>query len=266
LKQIMMLFFVMVFFSTLALAAENPAADPTDWRLRNAIYNKNQVYNLRTGVGFATYIQLEKGEELAEWYSGDPEAWDVTSFKNLLTIKPKVIYCESNLIVVTNKERVYNFSLSIKNDPFYGVRFQYPESDRQRLAEAASKAEMDKNLKDSIHPYMQEQKNIAYIASGNEEIKPALAFDNGSYTYFYFNEGADLPAVYRKTPNGEKLTQRLTKDNWLIIPHVEKEWAFRLGEMVVCVKNLSKQDTPINRTSTSSDKVKLIIKEDVEGN
>ena len=46
----------------------------------------------------------------------------------------------------------------------------------------------------------------------------------------------------------------------------EKEWAFRLGEMVVCVKNLSKQGTPINRTSTSSDKVKLIIKEDVEGN
>lgn len=265
-KQIMMLFLIMVLYCPFALAAENPAADPTDWRLRNAIYNKNQVYNLRTGVGFATYIQLEKGEELAEWYSGDPEAWDVTSFKNLLTIKPKVIDCKSNLIVVTNKERVYNFSLSIKKDPFYGVRFQYPESDRQKLAEAASKAEMDKNLKDSIHPYMQEQKNIAYIASGNDEIKPALAFDNGSYTYFYFDEGADLPAVYRKTPNGEKLTQRLTKDNWLIVPHVEKEWAFRLGEMVVCVKNLSKQGTPINRTSTSSDKVKLIIKEDVEGN
>ncbi len=256
----------MVLYAPFSLAAENPAADPTDWRLRNAIYNKNQVYNLRTGVGFATYIQLEKGEELAEWYSGDPDAWDVASFNNLVTVKPKVVECKSNLIIATNKERVYNFALSIRNDPFYGLRFQYPESDRLRLAEAARKAEIDKDLKDSIHPYMQEQKNIAYIASGNEEIKPALAFDNGSYTYFYFNEGEDLPAVYRKTPNGEKLTQRLTKDNWLIIPHVEREWAFRLGEMVVCVKNLSKQDTPINKTSTSSDKVKLILKEEIEGN
>ncbi len=265
-KQLTILFLIMVSCSHFSLAAENPAADPTDWRLRNAIYNKNQVYNLRTGVGFATYIQLEKGEELAEWYSGDPEAWDVQNFKNLVTVKPKVVECKSNLIIASTKGRVYNFSLFTNKDPFYGIRFQYPESDRQKLAEAARKAEIDKNLKDSIHPYMQEQKNIAYIASGNDEIKPALAFDNGSYTYFYFDEGADLPAVYRKTPNGEKLTQRLTKDNWLIIPHVEQEWAFRLGEMVVCVKNLSKQGTPINRTSTSSDKVKLIIKEDIEGN
>ncbi len=77
----------MVLYAPFALAAKNPAADPTDWRLRNAIYNKNQVYNLRTGVGFATYIQLEKGEELAEWYSGDPEAWDVASFNNIWTIQ-----------------------------------------------------------------------------------------------------------------------------------------------------------------------------------
>lgn len=264
-KSLTLLLLLVLISPLSGFAAKSPSAHKTDYRMRNTTYDENQVYYLRTSIGYATFIKLEKGEGLAQWYSGDPEAWELNDFENVISVKPKVEKSNSNLVLISDKGRIYTFFISIKKDGFYGIRFDYPESEAEKLAALRQQQEIDDALKDSLKPSLQIRRNIKYIAAGDDDIRPFDAFDNGTHTYFYFKEGADLPAIYRKTGNGEKLTQRLTQDNWLIIPHVEKAWVFRLGELVVCVKNLSDADLPINDTSTSSDTVKLRVKNPIEG-
>lgn len=265
----MKIYAIFVFFVFLfplqGIAAKSPSAHPTDYRMRNTTYDENQVYYLRTAVGYATFIKIENGEKLLKWYSGDPEAWVIENFENVISVKPKVESSKSNLVLISDKGRIYTFFISIKEDGFYGIRFDYPESEAQKLAALKEKQEIDQALKDSLKPSLQKRSNVKYVAAGDDEIRPFEVFDNGTHTYFYFKEGADLPAIYRKTGNGEKLTQRLTQDNWLIIPHVENAWVLRLGELVVCVKNLSTEDLPINETSTSSPTIKLKVKNPIEG-
>lgn len=264
-KAYALIILLVLIFPLQVIAAKSPSAHKTDYRMRNTTYDENQVYYLRTSVGYATFIKLEKGENLAKWYSGDPEAWLIEDFENIISVKPKVESSKSNLVLISDKGRIYTFFIAIKKDGFYGIRFDYPESEAQKLAALKEKKEISEALENSLKPELQTRSNVKYIAAGDEEIRPFEAWDNGTHTYFYFKEGADLPAIYRKTGNGEKLTQRTTIDNWLIIPHVEDAWVLRLGDLVVCVKNLSETDLPINETSTSSPTIKLKIKNPIEG-
>lgn len=249
-----------------------PTAGDKDYAMRDAVYDPDQIFFLSTAVGYSTIVLLQEGEEIEKWPSGDAGAWEIEHHKNMVSIKPKVVQSTSNIFFYTNKGRVYAFKITIKDkDPYYGVRFHYPDDEKRKAEKLAEEESIKKALKKSVDPSEQDRqettyKNYAYIAAGDTEIRPIRVFDNGLHTFFTFSEGQDLPAIFRSTPNGEKMTQKSVKDNVIIIPHVEHEWMLRLGNLVTCVRNDSFTYEKINKTSTASDGVILKVKDVQEVN
>jgi type IV secretion system protein VirB9 len=216
------------------LAEVYPSASRVDPRLRYTTYNPDQVYRLNATVLHACFIELAKGEQMEKYYTGDSEAWEVGKHANLVAIKPKTEKSETNLIISTNRGRVYVFELSVaKHAPMYGIRFSYPTEERKQ----ARKKQLEKALTDSLDPARQGNRNYAYAGSGDTGIQPLEIFDNGSHTFMRFAESQRFPAVFAAGLAGERLVNPTVRENWLILARVERQWRLRDGPAVLCIRN-----------------------------
>ncbi len=217
-----------------AIGEVYPQASRVDSRLRYTSYHPDQVYRLNAAIGRACFIQFAEGEQMEKYYTGDSEAWEVGKHGNLVAIKPKADTPETNLIISTNRERVYVFELALdKRAPMYGIRFSYPNEARKKAKTKQLKAA----LAQSIDPNRQGNRNHQYAGSGDTSIEPEEVFDNGSHTFMRFAEGQRFPAVFATGIGGERLVNPSVRDNWLILAGVERQWRLRDGEAVLCVRN-----------------------------
>ena len=211
-----------------------PQASRVDSRLRYTSYHPDQVYRLNAAIGRACFIQFAEGEQMEKYYTGDSEAWEVGKHGNLVAIKPKADTPETNLIITTNRERVYVFELALdKRAPMYGIRFSYPNEQRKKAKTKQLKAA----LAQSIDPDRQGNRNHEYAGTGDTSIQPEEVFDNGSHTFMRFAEGQRFPAIFATGIGGERLINPSVRDNWLILAGVERQWRLRDGEAVLCVRN-----------------------------
>ncbi len=249
------LLIVCLFCSASAHATDTPYASSGDRRLRYIHYDPDQVVLLNTRVGKATYVQFAEGEHMVKWFGGDSKAWEVGKHANVMAMKPKARHPVTNMIVLTNTGRVYNFDLKLSRNNFYGVRFMYPE-DEQRKRQAATAQE---TLEAAMNPHRQEHRNLNYTGAGSTAIRPYMLFDNGRYTFIKFRESADWPAIFHVRGDEETLVNPTIRDNWLILPMVAKFWRLRLGAEVLCIKNAHFRPAfPDNTTHTASDKIQRI--------
>ena len=217
-----------------ALAEVYPSASRVDSRLRYTTYNPDQVYRLNATVLHACFIEFAKGEQMEKYYTGDSEAWEVGKHANLVAIKPTKETSETNLIISTNRGRVYVFELAVaKNAPMYGIRFSYPEEERKQTR----KKQLKQALDDSLDPARQGNRNYAYAGSGDTAIQPLEIFDNGSHTFMRFAESQRFPAVFATGLAGERLVNPTVRENWLILARVERQWRLRDGPAVLCIRN-----------------------------
>jgi type IV secretion system protein VirB9 len=96
---------------------------------------------LQGAIGRALFIQFAEGEEMARFYSGDSQAWEVGKHANLVALKPTAQVPDTNLIISTSVDggagRVYTFDLALnERAPMYGIRFSYPGERRRALERA----------------------------------------------------------------------------------------------------------------------------------
>lgn len=217
-----------------AFAEVYPTASRVDSRLRYTTYNPDQVYRLDATVLRACFIEFAKGEQMEKYYTGDSEAWEVGKHANLVAIKPKRETSETNLIITTNRGRVYVFELAVtKRAPMYGIRFSYPNEERKQ----SRKKQLKKALDQSLDPERQGNRNYAYAGSGDAGIQPLEIFDNGSHTFMRFAENQRFPAIFATGLGGERLVNATVRDNWLILAQVENQWRLRDGPAVLCIRN-----------------------------
>jgi type IV secretion system protein VirB9 len=106
----------------------------TDSRIKTYIYNPGGVYLLVLHFGFQSHIEFAKGEEIESIVLGDTFAWKITPLENRLFINPMEKNIRTNMTVITNKKRTYQFDLISKEldkdyerDLVYTIRFYYPK-------------------------------------------------------------------------------------------------------------------------------------------
>ena len=92
-------------------------------------------------------------------------------------------------------------------------------------------------LAQPLDPDRQGNQNYRYAGSGDTGIQPLEIFDNGSHTFMKFAESQRFPAVFATGIGGERLVNATVRENWLILPHVERQWRLRDGEAVLCIRN-----------------------------
>ena len=188
---------------------------------------------------------------------GDKQAWNLGIKGNNIVFKPTAKLPDTNLLIQTNK-RSYAFSLSLKpvknQRPTYILRFIYPDSkDAQNRAMAEKQAKaLDKlyragSLKKAVH-------NQNYWAFGDKALTPTAAYDNGRFTYLSFDNGKELPMVYKVMEDGsEALLNTHMEDDVIVIHETAKKFVLRLGKSVLAIENRGFNDKgSFNRTGTDN--------------
>ena len=221
-----------------ALAEATPRPGRIDSRVRDVVYNKDNVTAIDASYGVSTMIQLQADEKIETLALGDSLAWKVEPNRkgDIIFVKPIDKNAQSNLNVVTNK-RIYVFQLRSNTRPassqIYAVRFRFPddEADAKLLTQARERA-ANPNLK----ALNIANANSDYGYKGSSANKPITVFDDGTKTWFRF-EG-ETPAIYIvDAERNESLVNFRTEGPYVVVDKVSPQWTLRNGQESTCVFN-----------------------------
>lgn len=224
--------------STAALAEAMPRPGRVDSRVRDVIYNKDNVTAIDATYGTSTMIELQPDERIETLALGDSLAWKVEPNHkgDIIFIKPIDKNAQSNLNVVTDK-RIYSFLLRSNSQPagrqIYAVRFRFPDDEASaKLPAAAKERAAYPNLKDLNIA----NANSDYGYKGSSINKPVTVFDDGTKTWFRF-EG-EAPAIYVvDADRNESLINFRTEGPFVVVDKVSPQWTLRNGQESTCIFN-----------------------------
>jgi len=245
-----------------ALALENPRASRLDHRVRYVNYNAADVIQLDAVIGVATHIVLAPDERYVYHVFGDSQAYAFTYKDNHLFFKPTATDANTNLIVVTNR-RDYSFRLSYSDErsasALYKLVIRYPKDEARKRDQAAQQAAIERSLQATPTRLNW----LAYTRSGDTAIAPVHAWDDGRQTWLQFAPGADIPAVYRVTPDVQEVLTNfhMADERTMVLHRTSALWHLRVGEQVLAIHNETYGATPPpTHTGTTSPAVQRRVK------
>ena len=219
-----------------------PSANPHIVYIR---FNKDGVTTIRCELGVSTLVDLGPGETIETISTGDSKSWSIVPKKGsgIFFVKPLEQTGETNVNVVTNK-RVYALALVVggvaREKAAYQVRFKYP--DEEAAASRAAMARESAKFPDlkSVDP---SQVNRDYVFKGSRQLKPRVAFDNGTKTFLQFS--GDVPAIFEVGAGGaEKTINSRIEGGYVVIDRVAAQFTLRRGEESLCLFNRAVKDAP----------------------
>ncbi|MBI0006990.1 TrbG/VirB9 family P-type conjugative transfer protein [Gilliamella sp. W8126] len=250
-KKILFILFAGLFISNEVLAEAIPKSTRYDKRVKNVIYNPDNVTRINVAPGITNLIQFSASEYINDDTGGaalgDPTAWRVNIRGNNVWLRPAAPQPDTNLTIVTNK-RTYLFNLvSVQdaNAASWGVRFTYPD--------------LKKDKNEWSKPCQGDIQNYRYFAKGDKELIPVEVWDNGTFTCISIKAGVDLPVVFKKFPDkSEGLVNSHIENGFIVIHEVNPEYRLRLGELVVGIKTDKLKSIGTNNTGTTNGKIRGI--------
>lgn len=253
--------FASVFLASPAMALEFPKASRADHRVRYATYNPANVIQLDAVIGVATHIVLEEDETYNYHVFGDSAAYAFTYKDNHLFFKPIAQQANTNLIVVTNR-RSYAFRLTYSNKPdgnaLYKLVIRYPDTAARQAKEAREQSAIRTAFAQAGTPINWR----SYTQSGDLTLSPLHAWDDGRQTWLQFPRQADIPAVYRVTPDGQEVITNfhMADDRTMVLHRTAPKWHLRLGNEVLAIYNedYGKTEVPA-QTGTVSPNVTRVV-------
>ena len=230
-----------VFGISLARAEVSPTPGRADPRIRDVVYSPDNVVVIDASYGTSTMIVLQDDEKIETLALGDSIAWKVEANHrgNIIFVKPVEKDAVSNLGVVTSK-RIYTFYLKANflppNKQIFKVRFRYPgdEADAQLMTLAKQRAAYP-NLKN----FNVSTANSDYGFKGASANRPTTVFDDGTKTYFRFDNDGEIPGIFVvDEQRNESLVNFRREGAYVVVDKVALQWTLRNGEDATCVFNL----------------------------
>lgn len=243
------------------LALDVPKPSPADPRVRYAAYNSADVIELDAVIGVATHIVLEEGEGYSYHVFGDSAAYAFTYKDNHLFFKPVAQQANTNLIVVTNR-RSYAFKLTYSDTPnaqaLYKLVIRYPDS-------VAKRAHSDRTQNAIQNAFAKTSAPVnwqGYTQSGDLSLAPVHAWDDGRQTWLQFAQQADMPTVYRVTPDGQEVitNYHMADDRTMVLHRTATRWHLRLGNQVLSIHNedYGRTELPAHTGTVSPDVIRVL--------
>jgi type IV secretion system protein VirB9 len=226
--------------SALAQAPVTPQPGPGDPRIRQILYNENQVIALRALMGFEMVIEFGADERIENVSIGDSVSFQVTPNRKatLLFVKPMATGASTSMTVATSA-RIYSFILSSTepsgpNDPraILRLRFTYPIPPAVPVMTEPAPPPVDPSTF-----------NFAYTYKGAKALAPVRVFDDGNATYFQFQENRDVPAimVLGSDKSEEMANTRIDGGN-VVVDRVAEIFILRYGKSKTEVHNNAWKD------------------------
>ncbi|MGA2562424.1 MAG: TrbG/VirB9 family P-type conjugative transfer protein [Steroidobacteraceae bacterium] len=222
-------------------AQEPMQSTHVDNRVRNVVYDADEIYRLRGYVGYQIDLEFEPGEIFVGLGAGDVEAVGFAAQDNHLFVKPKASRVRTNLTVLTTR-RVYQFDYAVtppnasdgdRSEMVYTFRFVYPAPTAFRTATTDRTADAVLDRSNEKHPA-----NRDYWYCGITALQPVAAFDDGVHTHLRFNPRAEVPAVFVRNDDGtESLLNFNMQEGELVIHRIARRFVIRRGKLVGCIVN-----------------------------
>jgi len=223
---------LVILFNTV-FAAQLPRPILSDSRIRQIVYDPNQIVEVTGAYGYVTTIEFEADETVKDRTFGDSIAWQTLAKDNHLYIKPVEPEAAGNMSVVTNK-RSYYFKLnSSHTDVTFLLRFKYPFWQDETGAGNTSGHEQNYS---GLHPA---KINLNYASAGHKSaIQLSRVFDDGEFTYFRFAPHSDIPSFYFVESNGTESSVNLHREgDYMVVERVARRFILRNGDAHLCVEN-----------------------------
>lgn len=239
-----------------SFAMREPISSGYDARVREVAYNADDAVLVNVKSGHASLIQLERGEYITDEKAGiaigDPDAWDLSVRGNNIFLRPIASEPDTNLNIVSNK-RTYVFYLkTVQSTPTWKLKFTYPKTYQAQSNDATTLC--------SSHGA--NNINFNYQKRGKAVFEPKAVWDDGRFTCFRFPLSADLPVIYRVSPDGsEVLVNSHVSGEVVVVHETSGEFRIRLGRQVVAVRSSSVQSSNLNSAATTKAYIKREVKD-----
>jgi len=198
-------------------------------------YAPDAVYQVRTGLGITTQIELSANEHVVDFSTGFSSGWDLTRRDNVFYLKPKNVDVDTNMVIRTETHS-YIFELRVVATDWkvldqakeagvqYKITFHYPGntafSAKPEIAEApaplSTRLERDRRYSFDYDYATRTQKRW---------LIPIAVYDDGRFTYLRMSDRTDIPtgdfpAVFaRERKDGEDEVVNTTVEGDTVIVH-----------------------------------------------
>lgn len=208
-------------------------------------YMDDAIYQIRSGLGITTQIELDPNEHILDYSTGFSSGWELTRRENVFYLKPKNIDVDTNMMVRTETHS-YIFELKVVATDWrslsqaraagvqYKVAFSYPpeaqfsktQSDQQNTPAAPGEPPVPAQLDTTIEKNRRYYYDYSYATRSKAQwLIPLTVYDDGQFTYVKLNDGisfptGNFPTVYgRQKEHGEDFVVNTTVEQNTIIVH-----------------------------------------------
>ena len=212
-------------------------------------YQHDRIYEVRTGLGITTQIELSPNEKILDFSTGFSAGWDLTRRENVFYLKPKNVDVDTNMVIRTATHS-YIFELKVVATDWtalsqakqagvqYKITFAYP-NDTEFAAEAESVPQLSTQL-DKNRRY-----NFNYDYSTRKAKKqawliPTNVYDDGQFTYVKLSDlkafpTGNFPAIFGREREGSEdfVVNTTVEGNTLIVHGTYPYLVIRHGKNAV---------------------------------
>ena len=195
-------------------------------------YQSDRIYEVRTGLGITTQIELSPNEKILDFSTGFSAGWDLTRRENVFYLKPKNVDVDTNMVIRTATHS-YIFELKVVATDWraldqakqagvqYKITFKYANN-TDLVAEADTTPQLSTAL-DKDRRY-----NFDYDYSTRKRqawLIPTTVYDDGQFTYVTMSDlknipTGNFPAIFaREREGGDDFVVNTTVENSTIIVH-----------------------------------------------
>jgi type IV secretion system protein VirB9 len=197
------------------------------------------VYQVRTGLGITTQIELSPNEKIIDYSTGFSGGWEMTRKDNVFYLKPKNVDVDTNMMIRTE---THSYILELKvvatdwttleqakqAGVHYKVVFKYPNDTEfsNVVAEVAQVPEISTALeKDRKYNFEYDYSTSSATRKKRYWLIPSSVYDDGQFTYVKMSNLKDIPtgnfpAIYgREREASEDFVVNTTVENNTIIVH-----------------------------------------------
>ena len=202
-------------------------------------YQPDKIYEVRTGLGITTQIELSPNETVLDFNTGFSSGWELYRRENVFYLKPKNVDVDTNMMVRTTTNS-YLFELKVvatdwisleqakRAGVHYKVTFAYPNATATEVEEedpspdSRPMSEIDTSIaKDRFYNF-----NYSFSTrTKNKWLIPINVYDDGQFTYVRLTDASrfptgNFPAVFgREKESGEDFVVNTTVENNTIVVH-----------------------------------------------
>jgi type IV secretion system protein VirB9 len=223
-------------------------------------YQPDRIYQVRTGLGITTQIELSPNEKIEDYSTGFSSGWDLTRRDNVFYLKPKNVDVDTNMLVRTAAHS-YIFELKVVATDWraldqakqagvqYKIKFVYPGGTEFGAATAATE-EAAPEINTQLDPGRGYNFDYEYSARrrGPEWLVPTAVYDDGRFTYIRMSDvtkfpTGNFPAVFgrERERGGDFILNTTIEGNTIVVHGTYPYLVIRHGDNVVGLRRRPQQ-------------------------